>query len=41
MKNAPTPYQNAIRLLYILVSGAEKLEQGSSIEADGLFKGET
>lgn len=43
MISSTTPYQNAVRLLYILVNGAEKLPHDHEHESDasGLFKGET
>jgi hypothetical protein len=39
--SVPTPYQNAIRLLFILVHGAERLVEEKHSDAAGLFKGET
>jgi len=41
MSSSPTLYQDAIRLLFILVHGSEKLPQKHSSGAVGLFKGET
>lgn len=41
MGNSPTPYQNAIRLLFILIHGSEQLPDSHSSGAKGIFKGET
>lgn len=41
MGNSPTPYQNAIRLLFIFVHGSEQLLESHISGAKGIFKGET
>jgi hypothetical protein len=41
MENLLTPYQNAIRILFILVHGAKRLPENDPSGAVGLFVGET
>jgi hypothetical protein len=40
MSNQPTPFQNAIRLLFILVHGSKKFKEENDSGVMGLFKGE-
>lgn len=41
MGSSPTPYQNAIRLLFILIHGSDHPSESNSFGAKGIFKGET